>query len=149
MTYLRLTVLVGALAIAWPAFADGVLEVSGTDADGAVPAQPMDVASWSFGANQSGGMQTGRQAAAPSPKVGDEVTIAVRYRESPTRPGSGGSNPVGRAVAGDCVKGQHIKQATLRIDGRTYVIGDLEVTACTVSAGQRQGELKGHVTLIK
>lgn len=148
MDYRKLTVLAGALAVAWPVFADGVLEVSGTDADGAVPAQPMDVASWSFGATKAGGTQTGRQAAAPAPKVGDEVTLSVRYRESPTRANTG-SNPTGRAVAGDCVKGQHIKQATLKIEGRTYVLEDLVVTDCTVSAGLRKGELKGHVTLIK
>jgi hypothetical protein len=135
------------LAVAIPAAADGVLEIGGTS-DGVV-AQSMEVASWSFGASPATGpVKGGRQAAAPVPAVGDVVTVTVRDRNAPTSSTTGPVNENAR-LAGDCVKGQHIKEAKLRIDGRVYVLSDLEVTACSASAGMRQRELRGHVTLIK
>jgi len=136
----------GLLAVAIPATAEGVLEIA---AAGDVAAQSMEVASWSFGATQSTApVKSGRQAAAPAPAVGDLVTVTVRERTAPTNSTTGPVNENAR-VAGDCVKGQHIKDAKLRIDGRVYVLSDLEVTACSASAGMRQRELRGHVTLIK
>lgn len=136
-----------ALAAAIPAAAEGVLEISGSG-DG-VAAQSMEVASWSFGAsNPTGPVKSGRQAAPASPAVGDLVTVTVRDRTAPTRSTTGPVNEAAR-VAGDCVKGEHIKEAKLKIDGRLYVLSDLEVTACSASAGMRQRELRGHVTLIK
>lgn len=145
------TILLAAFALfaARPSLADGVLEVpGGTAAPGS-----LEVASWSVVAGDASGVTaTGRQAAAPMPKVGDEVTLTVRYREAPMASNMGKSQTAGR-VAGDCVKGQHIKEATLKIDGRTYVLGDLVVTSCDAAAAAKgdplKGMLKGHVTLIK
>ena len=148
----RITLLAGcALALAVPALADGVLEIQAAAGD-TTATQSLAVESWSFGAtNQSSAPPTasGRQAAAPT--VGDEVTVAVRYGSAPTRAAAGAPQNAGR-VAGDCVKGQHIKQATLKIDGRVYVLGDVVVADCAAAAAKGdplKGMLKGHVTLIK
>lgn len=138
-----------ALGMAGPALADGVLEIAG----GAAQPSSLEVASWSVGTGPAAGaMATGRQAAVANPKAGDEVTLVVRYREAPMASDTGKPQTAGR-MAGDCVKGQHIKEATLKIDGRTYVLGDLVVTSCDSAAAAKgdplKGILKGHVTLIK
>ena len=146
MAYIGRTILMAAIALgmATPALADGVLEIAG----GAAPPSSLEVASWSVGT----GPATGRQAAVANPKAGDEVTLVVRYREAPMASDTGKPQTAGR-MAGDCVKGQHIKEATLKIDGRTYVLGDLVVTSCDSAAAAKgdplKGILKGHVTLIK
>jgi hypothetical protein len=139
----------GSVFLAATALADGVLEIPG----GAAAPGSLAVASWSVGAaDATGAPATGRQASPVAPKVGDEVTLTVRYREAPMASNMGKSQTAGR-VAGDCVKGQHIKEATLKIDGRTYVLGDLVVTSCDTAAAAKgdplKGMLKGHVTLIK
>lgn len=145
----RILLLSCALAAASTARADGVLEIPG----GAAMQGSLDVTSWTVTAgNATGATGTARQAPATAPKVGDEVIVSVRFRAAPPQSDVGSSQSAGR-VAGDCVKGQHIKEATLKIDGRAYVLGDLVVTSCDATAAAKgdplKGMLKGHVTLIK
>jgi len=106
-------------------------------------AQPADVQT----AREAGsGMATGKQASAPAaavpPKVGDMATFTATFRESPTRASTGKTS---RA----CTPGEHIKDAVLTVQGKRYEMQDVVVTSCTTANGQRRGELKGHVTLIK
>lgn len=91
----------------------------------------------------------GARAASPasgtaaSPQVGDVATLVVRLRESPTKASTG-------RQASACVAGEHIKQAVLKADGRSYYLTDVVASGCTTGAdGMRRRELTGHVTLIK
>jgi len=130
--------------------------------------QTLEVASWSWGESNptsvgSGGMSSakgksnpsgwdlatskGARAAAPgaatSPQVGDVTTLTVLYREAPTKASTG-------RAASACAKGQHINEAVLKADGRSYHLTDVVVLSCATGAdGMRKHELRGHVTLIK
>lgn len=100
-------------------------------------------ASWDLATGKGARTAAPGGAATASPQVGDLATLVVRYRESPTKASTGR-----RASA--CADGEHIAQAVLKANGRSYQLSDVVAGACTTGAdGLRQRELKGHVTLIK
>jgi hypothetical protein len=135
---------------------------AGSAGSGKVNVQDLSVVSNSKPASvqtareSASGMATGKQMAAPAgtaavaqatavgapPKVGDVATVTVALRESPTKASTGKTS---RA----CTPGQHIKDATLSGQGKSYLMQDVVVTSCAASNGLRTMELKGHVTLIK
>jgi len=120
------------------AASDAYLKIEGVEGESAVSEpQTIEVAAWSWGQSNPtsvgpGGLSSGKSGAPATEEV-DAATSA----------------PADQAASA-CAPGQHIRQAVLTADGRSYQLTDVVVLSCSTGAdGMRKHELSGHVTLIR
>ena len=161
-----LAVVCGSMLVAGPvsAASDYYLKIDTIEGESTkAPVEPLEVASYSFGASQmsatsreaASGMASGKRQHKPVSIAADERTVATAVAPATdsiktlsltvAEPG----NETAAYLVRMCASGEHIPRAVLTSRNERFELKDAIVTSCVVTGNQRKHELKGHVTLIR